>query len=218
MTKFGILLAILLPLSALAQGPEAAPPQAPFVVRAPGNACWSVTYQAKRAATSQAAVAFALKQITVVKANGTRRTVSTWSNGTTTEQWIVPGFVLMEYPGQKEIQMLPDNDSGAEKLLKSYSETDFPELNWLTSKNYIRMEPYAGNYCWVFMEAGTSKKAWIDSTTKLPAAVDDGTTLMVYAFLAPPAKPPQMPDRFAKILNDYKAAMAALVKKYQMVP
>jgi hypothetical protein len=218
MTKFGILLAVLLPLGALAQGPQVAPPKAPFVVHAPPTACWSVTYQPRKALASQSVEACVLKQITVVKANGTRRTVSTWNNGTTTEQWIVPGFVLTEYPGQKEIQMLPENDSGAAQMLRSYSETDFPELNWLSIKNYARAEPYGGNYCWVFIEAGSSKKAWIESTTKLPAAVDDGTTLMVYTFLSPPAKPPQMPERFAKILDDYKAAMSALEKKYRMVP
>jgi hypothetical protein len=271
MNKLGILILILLPIAALAQEDVPLLPSAPFVVNAPAYACWSVAYKSKPTRTlppkpsdgaatmaveSQAKAQTALHElnmVTVTKAGTTRRMVSTWSDGTTSEQWIIPGFQLWEQPGQEGIHIFTTSalsHSGVHR--EDYSKSDFPEFDWLSASNYARVESYNKIKCWCFQDkltlgvspnslpmsqileenAASSgakkhetmptstifKRAWIDTETKLPVALDDGMKIQVFTFLPAPNEPPVMPARFSKVVKDYKDAMSALESKYRMNP
>lgn len=159
MSKIHLLLLILFPMAAWTQDAPPAPPTAPFVVNAPTYACWVVAYKAKAALaqkTNEASAALAgapreLKKLTVIKAGATRQIISSWSDGTTTERWIIPGFQLVERPGQKDIYMYTSSGlSHSSSSLEDYSGSDFPEFSWLAESNYSRVESFSKTKCWAF--------------------------------------------------------------------
>jgi len=161
------LLAFLSPMPTQAQ--DDPPPQAPYVVNAPKYASWVVSYKTKTAAKSKqdAAVDMVaaqtpvreLKKLTVVKADKVRQMISTWSDGTTSEQWIIPGYQLEEQPGRKDIYMSTASSiSHSNMTVEDYSKSDFPEFAWLSEKNYSRVDSRNEIKCWKF-EGGATFQA-----------------------------------------------------------
>lgn len=250
MNRIAFLLLAIFPLVALAEDADVRPPKPPFVVNAPANASWVVTYKSKRKPASETgdgpSPQILLPEITkleVTKAGPVRRMVTTWSTGEHTEKWIIPGFRLEEQLGQDGIYMTTSHESSA--------ESDFPEFSWLSEKNYTKGETYGKKICWAFqaatsvgapdpwkksmvaiMQSESGKKgdkaqppkptppvyqtAWIDTDSKLPAALDDGIKTLVYTFQAAPTQAPEMPERFAKMVRDHQNKQSEQLRRYTM--
>jgi hypothetical protein len=58
-------------------------------------------------------------------------------------------------------------------------------------------------------------QAWVDSTTHLPVALDNGVSLQTYTFDSSSSQPLQLPARFAEVFKAYKDATEPPAK-YQM--
>ncbi|XHR27152.1 MAG: hypothetical protein ACFUZC_14495 [Chthoniobacteraceae bacterium] len=111
-----------------------------------------------------------------------------------------------------------------------YSQTDFPGMEWVSEKNYVRSLKYMGRDCLVFQDTlslytaeelkelqkdRNGKKrasfnpadyqipvlAYVDSQTRLPVLLQRGSELRVYRFAAPPAAMLKPP---AEVLQNIK--------------
>ncbi len=128
----------------------------------------------------------------------TRQEIRTWSDGTVTEAWALPGITLFQNPAllPQDIQIF-EAGSGVEAgdgILK-----DFTELAWTSEENYRKRATYKGRPADHYAAssrggegeeaAGSSNRsaemqAWIDPQTRLPIAMLRGAELREYSFTA----------------------------------
>lgn len=156
------LIALLAGLSLLAstRAEEIAPPPTqPILPRATDRAEWSLV--AKFDKEQKAPGYRILMQMTVTKGAKVRRIVSRWSDGQTTERWVVDSLVLSEEPDGRGIQVY---DSSQPWVLPSpppfpnYGSSDFPELSWISMGNYAGVGSYLGRTCYVFQRTASVPK------------------------------------------------------------
>lgn len=171
------LIALLAGLSLLASAvaeEKAPPPRQPILPKAADGAEWSLV--AKFDKEQKAPGYRILMQMTVTKTPKVRRIVSRWSDGQTTERWVVDNLVLGEEPGGKGIQVY---DSSQPWVLPSpppfpnYGISDFPELNWISMGNYAGVGTYLGRPCHVFQRTASVQK----NTTKESELKGVGTAM-----------------------------------------
>jgi len=230
------LLGVTLPL--VAQEKElTSPPHSPYLVNAPTCAMWTILCKPKGAAAQASPQQRWLKEIRVIKMGETRQEIQTWSDGLETQRWIYRGMILSDQPGSPDVYILR-----AEQLrdlpsadLMDYSKSDFPELNWVSAGTYAGVERYGKRPCYHYRR-GTPREVatpdtparetpegqagipqvWIDGSTKLPAAADDGVTLQIFSFQEIPRRELVLPPRFEKALQEASKTEEGS-NKHQMV-
>jgi hypothetical protein len=183
-----------------------------------------------------------LKEIKVTKMAGTRREIYVWSDGQKTERWIYKGMILSEQPDLPDIYILTPNQlKGLPGSSSSeYDKSDFPELAWVSPKSYVDLARYGTHPCYHYQAKQTvdtspfseptlnqagerisepppaTLQAWIDGSTKLPVAIDDGNSLLILSFKTSEVHDLKLPARFEKALQEY-LKLADDPKKHRMV-
>jgi hypothetical protein len=203
------------------------PPSPPFLNRLPDHAAWRVTYTSHQAPAPPAGAAKGplprvLQEVDGTKMDQNRREIYVWSDKTTTAHWIYKGIYLFNQPTTPDIYILNiatyKGSPMAPSLVPDYATTDFPEFSWVSLRNYQGVAIYQQHQCYLFQaqkksEASPSQttppvmsgtQAWIDVKTKLPVALDDGTTLKIYAVSEVPPRDLELPDKFASALADWQ--------------
>jgi hypothetical protein len=153
----------LAPLCGGAEVPTLPPLTEPILSRLSDYAAWTETFKSKAKAPAPAAGPIqgaapspqelrTIKEIRTIKGPQNRRTIKQWSDGLTTESWVVGGSVLQEEPGQPDIYIFTEATRAASSITlgDDYSKTDFPELSWLSVQNYSGVRSYQGRSCYVF--------------------------------------------------------------------
>lgn len=208
-------------LTCLAARGEPAPVKFPT-----GDAAWTVEVSYPSAKPPEN-TAPQIKKVEIVRKAGIRRNHLTWSNGDTSETWVLDslGVQVLEDPKNHGTYVISKHDA-TETFLVSIN-FDGTLFEWITHETSKGGEDYGGKKC-VRYEAmiapkqlpsqGGSKntlppvlhKAWIDEETSLPVALDDGASLNKFTFLPVPTEPLAMPEKLSAQLKQYEAAVTPL--------
>jgi hypothetical protein len=90
--------------------------------------------------------------IRIEKGPRSRRMIREWSDGSKTEYWMVDGTVFEEEPGTPNVSFTTSASraSAVVDLGPDYTKSDFPELDWISLKNYVGAKTLNGRPCYVF--------------------------------------------------------------------
>ena len=155
-----------------------------------------------------------LKAIEVTRSRGLTRSRFKWANGKSSEIWWTnqPKAMLAEKPDGAAVEfdsmlvgighLLPDSDM----------------FGWVREKNFVKEIEHKGKRCLYFEDkveavnqvpghvnrredapqevSVTLHRAWIDTETGLPVALDDGQNIYSFQFLPPPTTALVLPERF----------------------
>jgi hypothetical protein len=156
MKTLAILSLVLISVQSLyAQQSPPAPPQPPFLNRAPASSQWTITFKAGAAKDSSAvhtagdASSSRPKEMVVTKNGKTIDEKLVNANGVTIETWHVPGFTVSEVNGKDPVlSPSPGNSFNT----TDYSTTDFAGFDWISSQNFIGAQEVMGRHCLVFKD------------------------------------------------------------------
>ena len=205
---------------AFAQTSGALRPKEPIVSRAPDFASWTITYLYKEATAKSPsekppAPSDRIQSVTLTKTDKTYWMQTAWASGKKEEKWIFNGTQFQTLANGKVITIItaPTPEEPSPEYL-NFNKGDFPELEWVSAKNYKTVEDYEGKKAFRFEEG--DKKALLSIETQLPINSDDGDLSLVYTFNSPPIAPLVPPKRFLDVLATYRRGLEA--QKYHPSP
>jgi hypothetical protein len=209
-------------LSIHAQDPDLTsklPPGPLIQKRAPGYARWTITQQPTKSAgaTPLAPKPKTSLTITITKTGNillqefldpTGRSWATWYPNFST------GYIL--WPDHKTVMAQGPSTDGSLTYI-DFSHTDFPQFDWLTKESFSGIKSMSGKSCLTFQgqidlssgkvraarfKAGAGPNsdssntviAYVEVSSRLPVAMQAGTTLSDYEFLAPPSTMLELPQ------------------------
>jgi len=208
----------LLP-EAWAQSANPPRPKEPIVSHAPNFASWTITYTYREVTPKSPAKPVApsdrIQSVTLTKTDKTYWMQTTWTSGKKEEKWIFNGIQFETLANGKVVTIIaaPTPEEASPEYL-NFSGGDFPELEWVSAKNYKTVEDYEGKKAFRFEEG--DKKALLSIETQLPINSDDGDLSLVYTFNSPPIAPLVPPKRFLDVLATYRRGLEA--QKYHPSP
>ena len=203
--------------------PAPIPPGPLLQTRAPDFAQWVMTVTEKKPSStsggspdsgSEKKVVVTVITTTKTGALKMRRLVD--SSGASWETWCTGNFQITPRPESGAIiarGKLQDDEVSPFDV--DYSQSDFPEIGIVSSKNYVGMETAYGAKCLVFKAMvapfrdapPAETKAYVDLKTRLPVAVVIGgstPTEKTYQFLAPPTETLTLPPEIQKLIQNDK--------------
>ncbi|MFA7343506.1 MAG: hypothetical protein WC003_04300 [Terrimicrobiaceae bacterium] len=196
--------------SAYPQQANTAPekPSPPLVTTPPDRAHWKITpNQIKKQMPADAQENPELLEIEAWKTPSVARVIQQWGNGKASESWIADGYLLHKFPALPDIYVTPLSlRSSVQDDGMSDFNAVYPGFTWLDLKYYTGVIPLGGKKCHHYADPENDREAWVDAETKAPVAYRNGASNFVYAFLAPPAQDPTMPEAFLRELQNYKKA------------
>jgi len=152
-----------------------------------------------------------------------RLSVITWSNHTTTSRWEIPSANLFLYEDPiGQAGAVFSNSPITKNLAIPFTASCF---SWLTPQSLVSTDPvnYQGKQCFHYKatvpattfgpfggKGTTSAEAYIDSTTLLPVALDDGTKQAIYTFSPTPPAPFSLPDKFKSAVSRFEQAIGIM--------
>ena|SRR5215210_941075 len=209
----GIALGAGLTLHAQEAAPQPTVPPGPLLNKAPALAQWTVTIKSagETPAASPAPGEKGEKpqppagneRIGVVQTGNIRHEVRVRGTQVTSDAWSVDGTYITVDPSTKVARV--SAGGGA-------STQDFPEIAWVSAKNFSGIQDVSGKKCIVFKDkletyADSGEKidavAYVDLETRLPVAMQKGD-VYTYQFGAPPQAPLTPPQNIAEALEKYR--------------
>ena len=210
-----VLLCLAIGLHSVAQAADSgeAAPATPFV-RFPKRAAYTVVVilpQKIKPAASGGQEKILVK-VDVTKTAEMKRCVSTWSDGSVTENWFVGDLKMVLNGGGNifaiNLKILGNTDSSP--------RWDASDFAWLAQSNYAGIASFQNTQCYCFQKnrnpkldqngvplkysantiAGSPGVALIDMQTYLPVAMNDGIRTFFYRFSETPDHDLQLPSYY----------------------
>jgi len=210
---FGFL-AALAATSILAAGQNAM--IAPEIPRMPESASWILIYEVRKSVgvetgladkpTAESEGELSKRRVVVTKSDGMRREQSFWENGKVTETWYAKGLVMQQIPTWPDDQLIVQRAGGGGSA-PDVSQSDFPELAWVTATNYKGLGHFKGREFHHFQTA--ESEVWLDPESLRPVAAREGLgPIWTYEYPAVASGPLQMPKLFADRLVPFEKRQA----------
>ena len=212
--------------------PKEAPPDPPLMNNAPPDCQWTITYTPKtpekEATTADDIRNRKMRQRyspvvlakRVLKSGGQEVVYTTYEAGIKSEAWVVGGY-LYELPYRE----------GETIHIDSRGQGDFPDVYWVSATNFrgtvelkgAKVHLYETDSADTRPDPGQSsgprpatgpaieppkpphQRAYIDAQTRLPVAVDTGTTVLTYQYAGPAPAFPTPDERIKRIMRDSAA-------------
>jgi len=196
---------------------QTTPPVKPYLHRAPTLSSWTITYTykdvSKPGETSPKPPPVAVDRIvsvTVLKNGKIYNEVTLWTSGRRDEKWNLDGIQLTtSADGRSIVPIPPPTEEVPQPDYSDYSRHDFEGFEWLAADHYKGVEDRQGTPAYHFA-TGTKQQAYVSVEKHLPLLLDDGEIERTYTYAKPDAAALIPPEKFVKVLKDYKAGMAAL--------
>lgn len=259
--RSGLILAVALspclaqtatPPPAAAVRPAPGKPRLPLVARAPSRAEWTVRHtrnfdggwESDSSWEQQTDAVVSDRQVRSVAYSKDAETScyrfkTSWSDGTSEEEWIIMGNHVAERAGGRGLYVVGAEQTLSKELGKA---TDFPELNWVEPGHLKGVKAYKGREVYVFQVEFDQKRLsgdearmvafarqakpdakpsevlkpkvaqvilYLDAETQLPVLYNDGSVIRRYDFSPAPATRLQPPKR----TMDFLRARADFLKK-----
>ena len=152
-----------------------------------------------------------------------RLSVITWSTHTTTSRWEIPSANLFLYEDSLgQAGAVFSTAAITKNLAVPFTASCF---SWLAPQNLVGSDPvnYQGKQCFHYKatvpaitfgpflgKSTTSAEAYIESTTLLPVALDDGRKQATYTFSPTPPAPFPLPDKFKSAVSRFEQAIGVM--------
>jgi hypothetical protein len=167
------------------------------------------------------------KRIEIAQFNSEKKIRITWTDGQTTDQWSIPNLpvVFKEYPNGI---VFPVGNGSMERKYDDFNMPATPSaFSWVTPACLKEKDPvsYQGEMCFHYVgtvstpttplghsiqqsaSIALKREAWIDSKTSLPVRLDTDSSICIFTFQQPPARPLDMPVKFQQGIANYKHVM-----------
>ncbi len=213
--------------------PRPTPPPGPLLSDAPDFAAWSIVRQTVPGMGSKpvqvvlrgSTLAKPESVATVTKTGSIRHRLMKVKTGEQEDIWYErSNRITME-----SMWKMPLFESGTSQR-QNPQGPDFPELAWVSAKNYVGQEEFQGATYSVFeakiadrssaqaLQSGakpaeTFNRAYINADTHLPFLLQMEDSLQRYVFQDPPTTPLEVPPAFQTIFDTYDKAKAAPVRR-----
>ncbi|HSI84719.1 MAG: hypothetical protein ACAI35_19250 [Candidatus Methylacidiphilales bacterium] len=158
------------------------------------------------------------------------RQLTQWSNGKTSEKWMIAGLILEQNPEDNSITVADKRFHEAE--VQKLGCSTFSELFWLQPGFYEGVRAVQSKAYYFYRGASPQRTvnswdtmlspaltAWIDPATRLPFATTDGDSLWIYnnAISAPAANSLTMPPAFVAAQQQNEKRYQKLIGRYKSV-
>ena len=203
------LLALLLVIPARSEENLPAP-QPPYLAPLPDNTTWTIKVTNSTSSTKTPSGVRVVDQLIGTKSGHIREIVSEWTDGSRSEIWFSQGYRLARSLASPSILVTPVPGRGDSE------DSDFFDLTWLASKNYVGIESEDGHPCYHFktqvalegQHVGVDYSAYVDVKTKRPFSWDIGSNHFELASVEDrkSVDPLVLPEDFAKQLKAYRLA------------
>jgi hypothetical protein len=185
-------------------------PQPPYLAPLPDNTTWTIKVTNSTSSAKMPPGVRVVDQLIGAKSGDIRELVSEWTDGSRSEIWFSQGYRLVRGLASPGIVVTPLPRSG------DLENSDFFDLKWLASANYVGVESWDGHPCFHFktqvglegQHVGVDYSAFIDVKTKRPMAWDIGSNHfeLVSVEGRNSSSPLLLPQDFAKQLKAYRLA------------
>jgi hypothetical protein len=142
------------------------------------------------------------QKVDVTQVDNVKKISITWTDGQTTEEWSLPNLPVLfkEYPNGGVFSVSTASDEVKED--RANIPSDAPDFSWISPQSLQEKDPisYQGKSCFHYKKS--TKEAWIDETTLLPVAIENGNTLCVFTFQDKPPLGPLVPSQ--KVADEIK--------------
>jgi hypothetical protein len=182
-----------------------------------GNASWIVMSEVS--GSTKGVPTPNVEKAEVTQVNDVKKIELTWSDGKTTEKWTIPRLPVEFEQDPRDGRVSSFQNGGMHQILtKFFQSYDSFAFDWVSPTTLQEKEPvtYKGKQCFHYLSTATApdsgisfkREAWIDATTSLPVAYDNGAFLSTYTFAPkPPTGPLEFPPAFKTSIHYYKASM-----------
>jgi len=206
--------------------PGTPPPSPPFINPQPDYSTWTMTVTPLKSsppipspAAATGPAPLELKQRQVTQTGKIQQEINRWSDGSTSQNWIMGNKRLVEEPLKHFIVVIdPDRDETA----GFYTREDFLDIKWLSLDTFVHIESYQNHLCYYFQKniangspGGRPEdyadndyqraanrapgQAWIDVKTKQMVAYNNGSNIYTFDYGPPPTAELVLPPAFAKV-------------------
>jgi len=166
-----------------------------------------------------------IQSVNILRAGKLQRNDTTWSDGQTSEAWILIDrdlALVEETIGLNTfIAKMPKGTEKLNRLCPTILDLDAGSMSWISPRSFTGTIALQGKPALHYQAtrslivAGGAPRillfqAWIDAKTLAPLALDDGDALYDLTFFAPPDGPLVMPVRFQQELQHYENSTATL--------
>jgi hypothetical protein len=207
-------------------------PKAPYVARTAQKSAWTIDFTPSASATATAPSSPAstppkkqLKQQVWTKSGVLMRCVNTWSDGSTTEDWVVGAVLLSQDVKDNGIHIYSPK---IDPRYHDFGASDFGMLDWIASKDYDHVVKHGDDVCYLFTaktvatskaaaEAGPHNKTlaqinapttptsvFISVQSGLPVEIDNGDGKYIYHYLPTPSDELKLPGPFLALWKAYR--------------
>jgi hypothetical protein len=209
-------------------------PKAPYVARTAQRSAWTIDFTPSGSGAAPAPATPTtpaappkkeLKEQVWTKTNGLMHCVNTWSDGSTTEDWVVGAILLSQDVKDHGIHIY---SAKIDPRYHDFGASDFGMLDWMSAKDYDHVEKHGDDVCYLFTaktvaaskaasEAGPHNKtlAQINAPTSptsvfisvqsgLPVEMDNGDGKYIYHYLTAPTEDLKLPGPFLAMWKAYR--------------
>ena len=211
-------------------------PKPPYVGRAAQKAAWTIDFLRSASGTTTAPTSppsapnaappkKELKQQVWTKSGVLMRCVNTWSDGSTTEDWVVGAVLLSQDVKDHGIHIYSPK---IDPRYHDFGASDFGMLDWITAKDYDHVVKHGDDVCYLFTaktvaankassEAGPHNKTlaqinapttptsvFISVQSGLPVEMDNGDGKYIYHYLPTPSDELKLPEPFLTFWKAYR--------------
>jgi hypothetical protein len=212
------------------------PPKPPYIARTARRSAWTIEFTPSQNGSgtisstgtgaplpgAAKAPEKQLKKQDWTKIGGLTRCVNTWTDGTTTEDWVVGSVMLAQDVKGKGIHL---NNPKGDPHYHDFGTSDFAMLDWITSKDYDRVVRHSDETCYLFsaktlaaaVNTGPHNKTlaqinapdtptsvFISVQSGLPVELDNGAGKYIYHYQPTPSDELKLPDAYLTLLKAYR--------------
>lgn len=164
---------------------------------------WTVVFRSGQQNSGPQTGASKPKTTFIIKSKNIYHIIENQSNGSILDKWYVAGM-LIKFPPNTEKWSMSNSDI-------NFSQTDFPELSWLSKENYTGVQKVNGKDAYAFKtqyviidENGHPetffRTATVDVETQWPIYFTDGPSAVTYQYGKPSSAPLSIPSKVSAVI------------------
>jgi len=210
------------------------PPKAPYIARTAQRSAWTIDFipSASGSGTGTTTTPASsppkkqLKEQVWTKSGALMRCVNTWSDGSSTEDWVVGSILLSQDAKEPGIHLYSPK---IDPRYHDFGASDFGMLDWITPKDYEHVVKHGDDVCYLFSaktvatspassEGGPHNKTlaqinapdspttvFISVQSGLPVEIDNGDGKYLFHYLPTPSGELKLPEPFLALWKAHRA-------------
>jgi len=184
-------------------GTEKPPLPNPITRRVTELTPWTIVFRSARQYASPQAASSRPKTTSIIKSKRIYHIVESSSNSPSVDKWSIGGMLVTFFPNSDKWSISTSD--------LNFSQTDFPELSWLSKDIYEGVQKVNGSDAYIFKTQYTLtdengkpetflKTAAVDVATQWPVYSTDGVNVQTYQYGTPVSTPLSVPSKVTAVI------------------